>query len=289
MLSVRNRDKSPGFRASFALGAAGFALALTASPALATPPAPYQESPIDIITSTTVYDPSKPALQFNYGSAVSVTEKIINPGSNVPADVEGTVRAIPNDLSGGVGANSLTIGATTYYLQQLHFHVGSEHLVNGVGSAMEVHFVNKATDGSYAVVGEFMNIGAENPYLKQFFDTISTLAPTDQATSSPFIMNLAALLPSDLASYRYVGSLTTAPYSAPINWNVLTQSVITVSQAQVDQFSALFGNGNAREPQTVLADTVVYYVPEPTGMLAMLGGGLTMLFARRRKAARTAA
>jgi len=39
----------------------------------------------------------------------------------------------------------------------------------------------------------------------------------------------------------------------------------------------------------VPADTVVHDMPKPTGMLAMLGGGPTLLFARRRKAARTAA
>jgi hypothetical protein len=39
----------------------------------------------------------------------------------------------------------------------------------------------------------------------------------------------------------------------------------------------------------VLAHTVVHDMPEPTGVLAMLGGGPTPLFARRRKAASTVA
>ena len=47
---------------------------------------------------------------------------------------------------------------------------------------------------------------------------------------------------------RYSGSLTTAPYTEPVDWVVLKQP-IEMSAEQIAAFRELFEEGNSREPQ----------------------------------------
>ena len=274
------------YRTNWMLGAAVAFLGLTAT---VTPAAAVllAQSPIDIVTANAVYDAALPALQFNYGSSVSITEKNIN-----SPDVEGTARGIMNDLVqvGSIkqGANTLTIGSTVYYLQQFHFHIPSEHEFNGKLSAMEVHFVHQAADGTLAVVGETINVGAYNATLAGFFDNLTSIPnPNDTVQIANF--DLSALLPSSLESYRYDGSLTTAPYTEGVKWNVMAWSQITMSLAQINQFAAMFPNDNSREVQNLNGRTVLTDVPEPSSLLVVLGGGLALFGVRRRKAVAIAA
>ncbi|MDF9841584.1 carbonic anhydrase [Paenibacillus sp. PastF-1] len=44
--------------------------------------------------------------------------------------------------------NKLTIEGKTYLLQQFHFHLPSEHEVDGKHAEMELHLVHKSEDGS---------------------------------------------------------------------------------------------------------------------------------------------
>jgi carbonic anhydrase len=73
--------------------------------------------------------------------------------------------------------NVLEINVDTYQLQGFHFHVPSEHAIDGVKSDAEVHFVHKDTSGNLAVVGVLLNQGdgAENtldPFLDQFMSQV---------------------------------------------------------------------------------------------------------------------
>ena len=54
---------------------------------------------------------------------------------------------------------TLRVGNDVYKLVQFHFHHPSEHLINGKGTAMEVHFVHAAPSGGYGVVGVMMKAG----------------------------------------------------------------------------------------------------------------------------------
>ncbi len=233
------------------------------------------QSPINITSYNTLYDPLLPSLNFSYSS--STTLDVHNTGS---PDVEATIKAFV-----GAGAGSISVNGTTYDLLQLHFHTEAEHLVNGVRGAMEVHFVHKSLANEFLVVGQIIDVGAFNSSYAPIF---SDLPVNNGDTRSVSNFSLAALLPSTLTSFRYEGSLTTAPYTTGIKWNVLTTNT-TMSQSQIDAFRALFPDGDSREEQEfhgwIRTDLDAFSaVPEPTSMAIFGPGTLGLAFRTRRRA-----
>ena len=190
------------------------------------------QSPINITSYNTYYNPSLPAFNFNYSS--STTLDVHNTGS---PDTEETIKAFV-----AAGAGSLTLGGTSYDLLQFHFHTPSEHLINGVASAMELHFVHQSAGGELLVVGQLFEVGAFNSSIDPIFSDLPLVS----------------------------GALTTSPYTGGVKWNVLTTHS-SLSQTQLDGFLALFPNGDSREEQDfdgfVLTDLHGFSsVPEPTSM-----------------------
>jgi carbonic anhydrase len=257
--------------------------ALATRDATATPPPVEltEQSPIDIRADNTTFA-ALPGLNFSYGS--SVTLDVENTGS---PDPEKSIRA---NVSGGAG--KVTVSGVDYDLLQFHFHTEAEHLINGHRAEMELHFVHKATDGTLLVVGEFIELGAANTTLAPIFSNLPATSGSSHLPITNFDLN--ALLPTNLESFRYGGSLTTEPYTEGVKWNVLN-TALTMSEEQIDAFRHLFNGpeGNSRAVQAlngrpILTDVPGFAVavPEPETyallMVGLLGVGVA---ARRRVAA----
>lgn len=290
------------------LTATALALCLTLGPALAgtTDPLPSQ-SPINIITSQAQHA-DLPTLEFNYDK--NVTLSIVDTRPQFNDDENATIRA---DVPSG---STLTIAGTVYNFLQFHLHAPSEHEFDGVPGDMELHLVHRAAPnpdgslGALAVVGQIIRIGqTANAALAPYFSALASLEPSPPdlepgATPPAFAQvpdfDLTRLIPSDLSSYRYSGSLTAPSPGAedatlffePVAWNVIA-APIEVSQEQFDAFAALFTEedgeffGNARGVQELNGRTVttdVSAIPLPaTGILFVVAlGGLAAL---RRRAA----
>jgi carbonic anhydrase len=127
----------------------------------------------------------------------------------------------------------LTIGADAYNLVQFHFHSPAEHTLDRRAYPVELHFVHRNSAGQLAVVGVFIEEGAENPALA------ALLAAKPQAegdaNASHVTLDPAALLPGDRTYFAYAGSLTTPPCSQGVRWNVLRTPI----QASPEQVAAL--------------------------------------------------
>lgn len=132
--------------------------------------------------------------------------------------------------------NTLMLGKASFGLAQFHFHTPSEHAVNGVRTAMEVHFVHADAAGKLAVLGAFMKAGKPNAA----FATIMKAAPSKEGTK-PLDKPLDAktLLPAGGSVYRYEGSLTTPPCSEIVDWTVYDKPV-DVAEADIAAFKAIF-------------------------------------------------
>ncbi len=139
--------------------------------------------------------------------------------------------AIQVDVADG---SAITLESRRFSLLQFHFHLPSEHTVDGDRFPMEVHFVHQAEEGDLAVIGVFVGTGDSHPAVQRIWDAIpgsgeppATLPELDPRT----------LLPEEPGYFRYAGSLTTPPCSEVVSWLVMTEP-ISVSQAQADAFAA---------------------------------------------------
>ncbi len=279
-----------------------FGAFLAVFPALATTVEPEHQSPIDIITSDAVLA-DLDDLIFSYSNAVTLT--LVDTGA---PDEEATIRADVCPVCGmihapGVGSveSTLTIGGISYDLLQFHLHAPAEHEIDGNRADMELHLVHQSLDGALAVVGQIITIGAENEALAPYFDALAAIA---SGVSDVVIPNfdLSALIPDDLSSYRYTGSLTAPngtnpeePFFEPVAWTILA-APITVSEEQYEAFILLFDedlnddgfpDGNSREVQplngrVVLTDVVPVPLPASGLLFVFALGGLAAI---RRRAA----
>lgn len=140
--------------------------------------------------------------------------------------------------------SSVVVHGVEYALAQMHFHTPSEHRVNGQPAVAEVHFVHKAADGSLMVIGALIQEGSQD---NQAWAPFVAALNTAEGATTKTTLDWAALLPNDLMTYRYRGSLTTPPCTEGVNWMVLQMPVV-LSETQIAEFTAAY-NGNARPIQ----------------------------------------
>lgn len=237
------------------------------------------QSPIDIRPDNTYFGHLAP-LQFGFSSDTSLS--VINNGS--PGEFS-TVRANVSE-----GAGNLTLSGHEWNLAQFHFHTPSEHLVKSMATPLEMHLVFSDASDNLLVVGRFIKAADAEHSASTALDSIFDQLP--QTTSDTLHVdhfNLNTLLPDNLESFRYSGSLTTPPFSEGVTWVDLAQPMY-MSTEQIDAFKSLFPEGNARDVQDlngriVLTDVpnFVTSVPEPETYAMLLAGlGLIGFIASRK-------
>ncbi|CAB4299164.1 unnamed protein product [Prunus armeniaca] len=65
-------------------------------------------------------------------------------------------------------AGSVKINGTDYFLKQCHWHTPSEHSINGIRYALELHMLHRSPDPNIkAVVALLFKIGSPNPLLSK--------------------------------------------------------------------------------------------------------------------------
>ncbi|XP_074285761.1 alpha carbonic anhydrase 1, chloroplastic-like [Silene latifolia] len=192
-----------------------------------------QQSPIDIITSDVFVNETLKPLTRDYHvyNASLATNGI---------QVEVVFR----------GRGELVIDGKTYYLKQMHWHTPSEHRLNGVQYAAELHQVHAATDGSRTVVGILFKYGPPSALITMLKPQLDELAKqpcegSDQHKVVPRFESLY-LRRRPRNYYRYLGSLTTPPCDENILWNVLAK-VKTISKDQVEALKAPLCKVNQRD------------------------------------------
>ncbi|ARO87062.1 PEP-CTERM sorting domain-containing protein [Nitrosospira lacus] len=240
------------------------------------------QSPINITTNNTTFEKNLSPLLFTLNSDTQL--KVINNGS--PLVDKTAARANVVDP----GAGSVTVGGDTYRLSQFHFHTPAEHLENGYKFPMEMHMVFADAKANLLVVGRWVEEGAFNAALDPIFSHLPH-SVTDTLTVNHF--NLNALIPDNLNSFRYDGSLTTPPFSEGVKWIDLAQP-LDMSAEQINAFSSLFPNGDAREIQPLNGRTIftdvpgfatVAVVPEPETYSMLLAGLVLIGFVAKRRLA----
>ncbi|PKQ36271.1 MAG: carbonic anhydrase [Actinobacteria bacterium HGW-Actinobacteria-11] len=196
------------------------------------------ESPIDIATGSLAVDGGSP-LSFAYAEDVFELE-----------DTGHAVEAVPSHPDASV----VTRDGVAYELEQLHFHVGSEHLIDGQEAAAEIHLVHKSSTDDLLVVGVLLQVGEKNAALAD------ALAHIPADIEGEVKINPDALIPHDSPSAQYLGSLTTPPCTEGVEWNVFLEP-LTVSEAQLSQLASAYPNNH--RPVQPLHDREVSLISAP--------------------------
>jgi carbonic anhydrase len=192
------------------------------------------QSPIDIAGS--IKAELKP-LKLDYKAGVA---DIVNNGHTVQINY--------------AAGSSLDVDGRKFELKQFHFHSPSENKVNGKQFPLEGHLVHADKDGNLAVVAVMFEEGAANELLTKLWDKMPAKAGDKAVLSAG--MSVTRLLPKNRDYYRFNGSLTTPPCSEGVRWLVMKHPV-TVSKAQVAQFSKAVGVANNRPLQPVHARSIL--------------------------------
>ena len=140
---------------------------------------------------------------------------------------------------------SFNVGQRTFELKSAHLHSPSEHLVDGVSFAAELHLVHQDAGGALAVVGLLFRLGPPSPVVQAILDAAPDVGDAVAPTND---LNSGVYTPGELAYYKYDGSLTTPPCSEPVDWYVMREPK-SIGKEQVDNLLALSGGSNNRPVQ----------------------------------------
>ena len=143
-----------------------------------------------------------------------------------------TIQANVGDHS----SNKLIVNGTDYKLAQFHFHSQSEHTLDDDYYEMELHLVHQDEEDNLAVLGVLIEEGEKNETLANMWDVIpETEGEADETIS----LNPSELVPKDLSTFQYHGSLTTPPCSDHVKWSVSDTS-ISMSAEQLQTFQQIY-------------------------------------------------
>ncbi|XP_071082394.1 carbonic anhydrase 1-like [Haliotis cracherodii] len=208
---------------------------------------PHQ-SPIDIKTATTEYDPQLGYHPLRIEHTRQYDLEVENNGHSFQADVDES-----STISGG------PLGDAKYHLKQFHFHwgssdlKGSEHKVDGKQYSAELHFVHwNATkystfddaadkEDGLAVLGVFIKVGQANEEFKKLTDVMHEVHNPHTTTHVKTMFDSRYLLPGNVDKYwTYPGSLTTPPCYESVTW-ILLEEAICLSHTQLMHLRHLIG------------------------------------------------
>ncbi|XP_039111928.1 carbonic anhydrase 4 [Hyaena hyaena] len=205
-----------------------------------------RQSPINIVTPEAQIDPSLGSFSFS-GYDKKRKWKVQNNGHSVMVLLEDEASV----TGGGLAAQ--------YRAKQLHLHwserldEGSEHTLNGVRYAMEMHIVHEKVKGTsrnekqaqdpkdeIAVLAFFVEAGSEeNHGFQPLVEALSYVPRPNMNTTMNDSISLFDLLPKKetLRHYfRYLGSLTTPGCDEKVVWTVF-QEHIKLHKEQIAAFS----------------------------------------------------
>lgn len=135
------------------------------------------------------------------------------------------------------GGNFLTVGGTTYELQQFHFHRPGEERINGRGTEMVVHLVHKSYDNKIAILAVLLERGEANPMIQTVWNNLPLEKHTTVTPS--IVLDVNEILPARRDYFTYMGSLSEPPCTENVLWLVMKQPM-TASPQQMALFSRLY-------------------------------------------------
>nr|XP_043621137.1 alpha carbonic anhydrase 1, chloroplastic [Erigeron canadensis] len=186
------------------------------------------QSPVNIVKSKCVSGRHLKPLDIEYH--VSVNATLVDNLFNVAMNYDGN-------------AGAFELNGKNYSLVQMHWHSPSEHHIDGVQYAAELHLVHKAADGGVSVIALLYHYGHPDPLLSKIQNKLVQLkkmvhsSSSQQAQVAIGTITTKQIRKHTRKYYRYVGSFSTPPCTEGVIWNILGK-VRSISREQVAELKA---------------------------------------------------
>ncbi|GAX73416.1 hypothetical protein CEUSTIGMA_g868.t1 [Chlamydomonas eustigma] len=208
----------------------------------------------------------------NNGHAIQVQWDLID--SSFRPEILVPFKGLPNstvlDVLSMTAADVVHLAKAVPY--QFHFHTSSEHTLEGMFGALELHIVHNITQAEMpgcpptgclmvtAVI--FKQREQQNPHLEHILRSASAIEGATTLLPKSEAIDLQSILPlNGKSSYlQYSGSLTTPPCSEGLLWHVFSTPV-PIGKAQVQRYMELvsFKNCSAGSSQRWLLSSKALY------------------------------
>lgn len=210
----------------------------------------HAQSPINILTAGVDHD-TRHQVALHYQTSGQTSGQSSGPSRGERAGLLGEQR-IANlghtvQVSFAPGS-TVEFDGRVYEFRQFHFHTPSEHHVDGLAYAMEMHMVHtlRGDEHRYLVIALLFKHGPASAFLDEFIAAIPRREGSERV-EPPGTVDISELLAADERYFHYEGSLTTPPYTEAVTWLVAEQPR-EASEAQVERFASVEGD-NARAVQ----------------------------------------
>jgi carbonic anhydrase len=138
----------------------------------------------------------------------------------------------------------LHVGDRVYALEQFHFHVPSEHTIDGRHADMEIHFVHKSEKlGDVVVVAVMVYADSSKPAVDIPLYAEIPKQINEVAEAKDIYRNPDDLLPLDHRYFTYRGSFTTPPCTEGVHWIVM-KSPVVIRPEVLAAFKRVIGSNN---------------------------------------------
>lgn len=193
-----------------------------------------QQSPINIVTKNIRNGADSFTLQYNVAKGINLTLQHYTFVITYPK------------------GNFLEISGVRYQLMEIHLKTPGENAIDSMRGIIEAQFFHEDSRGNKLVLAVFMVEGRSNPVIETLIKNLPTMPD-----KSNFIANIDInqLLPKNLSSYQFNGSLTMPPCSQGVKWIILKQP-ISVTQSQADALR-IITDSNARALQDSFGRLIV--------------------------------
>ncbi|KAJ6330474.1 hypothetical protein OIU76_009137 [Salix suchowensis] len=208
------------------------------------------QSPVNIIRKEAVENKNLTPLTRDY---IPANATLVNNGFSIALRYEGN-------------PGILIVDGKNYTLKEMHWHSPSEHQIDGIQFAAELHLVHQTDSGPISVVSILYELGDADPFMNKIKDKLDALAKemcagNEEAHIAVGVLDNKLLRKNTRKYYRYSGSFTSPPCSENVIWNILGK-VRTISKEQLESLRAPLGDDykqNSRPVQSLNGRTIQLY------------------------------
>ncbi|KAI3801300.1 hypothetical protein L1987_29404 [Smallanthus sonchifolius] len=184
---------------------------------------------------------------------------------DTPSDLKWAYKDAPAKLVNGYNniavewlgdAGGIEVNGSTYKLLQCHWHIPSEHTINGKKFDAELHLVHENDKGQKSVIGTLQTVGQPDPFIASLTEKLKMVSANEEIDLGK--ISASSIRYGSKKNYRYSGSFTTPPCKEGVIWTI-ADKIRSISLDQIKLIKALHQRGfqeNARPVQSLLGRQV---------------------------------